>query len=129
MRLNRLNRFRWIIFPRKLSFRVTVTRRQFFMYFFSLDSSLQDICSQCSDCMIQKSSFQIPYYSQDSSAPLPFAFHEVGWNFAGSVVSIGALFGLSTSLLGKHSGYSVNFSYTSCTTLAVLEVFISTEED
>ncbi len=43
---------------------------------------------------------QVPYYLQDADAPLPNAFHYVGWNFAGMVVSVGALFGLSTSLLG-----------------------------
>ena len=42
----------------------------------------------------------IPYYSQDSNAPLPFAFNELGLKWAGWVVGIGALFGLSTSLLG-----------------------------
>ena len=43
---------------------------------------------------------QVPYYLQDADAPLPAAFKRVGWNFAGWVVSVGALFGLSTSLLG-----------------------------
>ena len=42
----------------------------------------------------------IPYYLQDATAPLPYAFHETGWIFVGYVVSAGALFGLSTSLLG-----------------------------
>merc|ERR1712013_804405 len=42
----------------------------------------------------------LPYYLQDSAAPLPFAFHHAGLPWAGWVVSIGALFGLSTSLLG-----------------------------
>ena len=42
----------------------------------------------------------VPYYLQDSDSPLPHAFHAVGWNFVGTVVTIGALFGLSTSLLG-----------------------------
>jgi len=42
----------------------------------------------------------VPYYMQDATAPLPYAFHETGWVFAGYVVSGGALFGLSTSLLG-----------------------------
>jgi amino acid transporter len=42
----------------------------------------------------------LPYYLQDSAAPLPHAFHEVGLSWAGWVVSIGAMFGLSTSLLG-----------------------------
>ncbi len=46
------------------------------------------------------SCFQVPYYLQDPDAPLPRAFHYVGWNFAGHVVTVGALFGLSTSLLG-----------------------------
>ena len=42
----------------------------------------------------------LPYYLQDATAPLPFVFHSVGLSWAGWVVSIGALFGLSTSLLG-----------------------------
>ena len=42
----------------------------------------------------------LPYYLQDATAPLPHAFHETGWIFAGYVVTGGALFGLSTSLLG-----------------------------
>lgn len=42
----------------------------------------------------------LPYYLQDSAAPLPFAFHHVNMPWAGWIVSIGALFGLSTSLLG-----------------------------
>lgn len=42
----------------------------------------------------------IPYYLQDPAAPLPHVFHEVGLPWAGWVVSVGALFGLSTSLLG-----------------------------
>ena len=42
----------------------------------------------------------VPYFAQDADAPLPHAFHQVGWSFVGYVVSIGALFGLSTSLLG-----------------------------
>ena len=42
----------------------------------------------------------VPYYAQDPDAPLSHAFHAVGWPAAGYMVSIGALFGLSTSLLG-----------------------------
>jgi len=42
----------------------------------------------------------IPYYLQDAAAPLPHVFHEVGLPWAGWIVSVGALFGLSTSLLG-----------------------------
>ena len=45
----------------------------------------------------------LPYYLQDVAAPLPFVFHEVGLMTAGWVVAVGALFGLSTSLLGKCS--------------------------
>ncbi|XP_065305182.1 high affinity cationic amino acid transporter 1-like isoform X2 [Dermacentor albipictus] len=41
-----------------------------------------------------------PYYAQDVSAPLPFVFQQVGWSVAKWIVSIGALTGLSTSLLG-----------------------------
>ena len=37
---------------------------------------------------------------QDVTAPLPYAFQAVGLPIAGYVVSVGALFGLSTSLLG-----------------------------
>ena len=42
----------------------------------------------------------IPYYLLDVDAPLPAAFTEAGMHWAGNIVSIGALFGLSTSLLG-----------------------------
>ncbi len=44
----------------------------------------------------------VPYYLQDASAPLPFVFNEVGLMAAAWVVAIGALFGLSTSLLGMY---------------------------
>lgn len=33
-------------------------------------------------------------------APLPYVFEQVGWNAASWIISIGALTGLSTSLLG-----------------------------
>ena len=42
----------------------------------------------------------VPYYLQDASAPLPSAFHLAQMPWAGRVVGVGALFGLSTSLLG-----------------------------
>eukprot|EP00094_Tigriopus_californicus_P010917 TCALIF_10532-PA protein Name:"Similar to Slc7a1 High affinity cationic amino acid transporter 1 (Mus musculus)" AED:0.05 eAED:0.05 QI:23/1/1/1/0.8/0.83/6/73/632 len=42
----------------------------------------------------------VPYYLQDPDAPLPFAFHFVHWEFFGTMISFGALFGLSTSLVG-----------------------------
>ncbi|CAG2173921.1 unnamed protein product, partial [Oppiella nova] len=46
----------------------------------------------------------LPYYLQNDKttkgAPLPFIFESVGWTWAKWIVSIGALNGLSTSLLG-----------------------------
>jgi len=42
----------------------------------------------------------LPYYLQDTDAPLPHAFRVVGLPEAAWVVAVGALFGLSTSLLG-----------------------------
>jgi cationic amino acid transporter 3 len=42
----------------------------------------------------------VPYYLQDADAPLPHAFRLVGLPEAAWVVALGALFGLSTSLLG-----------------------------
>lgn len=42
----------------------------------------------------------LPYYLQDGDAPLPAVFQHVGLSWAGTLVSIGGLFGLSTSLLG-----------------------------
>ncbi|XP_054930744.1 high affinity cationic amino acid transporter 1-like isoform X2 [Dermacentor andersoni] len=41
-----------------------------------------------------------PYYAQNVSAPLPFVFQEIGWPVAKWIITIGALAGLSTSLLG-----------------------------
>ena len=42
----------------------------------------------------------VPYYLQDPTAPLPAAFAYVGWDAGRWIVTVGALFGLSTSLLG-----------------------------
>ncbi|XP_035208400.1 cationic amino acid transporter 3-like [Stegodyphus dumicola] len=42
----------------------------------------------------------MPYYLQDNPAPLPYVFDYVGWPVCRWIVSIGALAGLSTSLLG-----------------------------
>lgn len=41
-----------------------------------------------------------PYYAQNVPAPLPYVFMMVGWPVAKWIISIGALAGLSTSLLG-----------------------------
>lgn len=41
-----------------------------------------------------------PYYLQDQSAPLPYVFKKVGYPIAAYIITGGALFGLSTSLLG-----------------------------
>ncbi|CAG7690013.1 unnamed protein product [Allacma fusca] len=42
----------------------------------------------------------VPYFCQDADAPLPFAFQFVGFHEGRWVVITGAIFGLSTSLLG-----------------------------
>ncbi|RWS17644.1 cationic amino acid transporter 2-like protein [Dinothrombium tinctorium] len=41
-----------------------------------------------------------PYYDQNEPAPLPHVFQLVGWPVAKWIISVGALAGLSTSLLG-----------------------------
>ena len=42
----------------------------------------------------------VPYFAQDVSAPLPGAFQYVGWPVGRWIVAVGAILGLSTSLLG-----------------------------
>ncbi|KAJ4442791.1 hypothetical protein ANN_04384 [Periplaneta americana] len=42
----------------------------------------------------------LPYYAQDADSPIPSAFEAVGWPVAKWIVSIGAIFGLLTSLFG-----------------------------
>ena len=46
----------------------------------------------------------VPYYLQTdlytAGAPLPYVFEQVGWPVAKWIISVGALTGLSTSLLG-----------------------------
>lgn len=42
----------------------------------------------------------VPYYLQDNPAPLPYVFDYVGWPVCRWIVAVGALAGLSTSLLG-----------------------------
>jgi len=41
-----------------------------------------------------------PYWDQNNDAPLPYVFASVGWPVAKWIISVGALAGLSTSLLG-----------------------------
>ncbi len=41
-----------------------------------------------------------PYFDQNNGAPLPYVFEKVGYPVAKWIISIGALAGLSTSLLG-----------------------------
>ncbi|XP_002731141.1 high affinity cationic amino acid transporter 1-like [Saccoglossus kowalevskii] len=43
----------------------------------------------------------VPYYELDSGAPIPHAFQYIGWEWARYIVTIGAVCGLSTSLLGS----------------------------
>ncbi|KAH8368700.1 hypothetical protein KR084_005619, partial [Drosophila pseudotakahashii] len=42
----------------------------------------------------------LPYYEQDEKAPLPHVFRINGWHVAEYVVSIGAMFGLCSSMMG-----------------------------
>ncbi|KAK9877375.1 hypothetical protein WA026_017773 [Henosepilachna vigintioctopunctata] len=42
----------------------------------------------------------VPYYEQDPTAPIPFAFQSIHWYTAALIVSIGAIFGLYASLFG-----------------------------
>ncbi|XP_042909296.1 cationic amino acid transporter 3 isoform X2 [Parasteatoda tepidariorum] len=42
----------------------------------------------------------VPYYLQNNAAPLPYVFDYVGWPVCRWIVAVGALAGLSTSLLG-----------------------------
>lgn len=41
-----------------------------------------------------------PYWDQNNDAPLPYIFGKVGWPVAQYIITVGALAGLSTSLLG-----------------------------
>lgn len=41
-----------------------------------------------------------PYYLQDSDAPFPYVFDQIGWTSIKWVVTIGAVFALCTSMLG-----------------------------
>ena len=49
----------------------------------------------------------VPYYLQDADAPLPHAFRLVELPEAAWVVALGAMFGLSTSLLGSYCLYNL----------------------
>lgn len=41
-----------------------------------------------------------PYYDLNQAAPLPYVFERVGFNFAKYLITVGALAGLSTALIG-----------------------------
>ncbi|XKL65779.1 hypothetical protein PGB90_009199 [Kerria lacca] len=43
----------------------------------------------------------VPYYLQDETAPLSYAFQYIGYNWAEWILNIGSLFGLCTALLGS----------------------------
>ncbi|KII71906.1 Cationic amino acid transporter 2 [Thelohanellus kitauei] len=43
----------------------------------------------------------VPYYELEKGAPLASAFSSVGLRWAGSVISLGAMFGLTSSLIGS----------------------------
>lgn len=42
----------------------------------------------------------VPYFQQDHDAPFPVAFDAIGWYTVKWIVTIGAIFALTTSLLG-----------------------------
>ncbi|XP_012168631.1 cationic amino acid transporter 2 [Bombus affinis] len=42
----------------------------------------------------------LPYYEQDAETPFPHLFESIGWNWAKWLVTIGAICGLCSSLLG-----------------------------
>ncbi|CAD6215850.1 GSCOCG00000666001-RA-CDS [Cotesia congregata] len=42
-----------------------------------------------------------PYYLQDSEAPLPYAFQQIGWSSIKWIVNLGAVSALCTNLLGS----------------------------
>nr|XP_031835553.1 cationic amino acid transporter 2-like isoform X1 [Nomia melanderi] len=42
----------------------------------------------------------LPYYEQNPDAPFPYLFEKIGWSWAKWVVTIGAICGLCSSLLG-----------------------------
>ncbi|KAG8225867.1 hypothetical protein J437_LFUL004797, partial [Ladona fulva] len=43
----------------------------------------------------------LPYYAQDLNAPFPYAFEVLGWTVIKWIVTIGAIFALTTSLMGS----------------------------
>lgn len=42
----------------------------------------------------------VPYFEQDTVAPLPTAFHQIGWIIPQYIVTFGAIFGMFSSLFG-----------------------------
>ncbi|XP_046390776.1 high affinity cationic amino acid transporter 1 [Ischnura elegans] len=43
----------------------------------------------------------LPYFDQDENAPFPYAFDKIGWTAVKWIVTIGAIFALTTSLMGS----------------------------
>ena len=50
----------------------------------------------------------LPYYLQNSQAPIPAIFQYVGWNWAAWIVRVGALMGLSARYHHHHHYITVN---------------------
>ncbi|XP_022218233.2 cationic amino acid transporter 2 isoform X1 [Drosophila obscura] len=72
--------------PKKsIPFAVIVSLAMIFLAYFGVSSVL---------------TMMLPYYEQDEKAPLPHVFRINGWHVAEYVVSIGAMFGLCSSMMG-----------------------------
>ncbi|KAH8332983.1 hypothetical protein KR074_005219, partial [Drosophila pseudoananassae] len=72
--------------PKKsIPFAVIVSLAMIFLAYFGVSSVL---------------TMMLPYFEQDEKAPLPHVFRINGWHVAEYVVSIGAMFGLCSSMMG-----------------------------
>ena len=52
-------------------------------------------------CISTVLTMMLPYFLQDPEAPLPHVFEYYGWTVAKWIVSVGAIFGLCSSLMGS----------------------------